>query len=67
MREIIALEQEIMEALPRVDAAAAMFDRGAPIHAAIAGAQDIICNSWRGPGIRGDRLREIAAAFREVQ
>lgn len=66
MREIIALEQEIMEALPRIDAAAAMFDVGAPIHAAIRSAHDLLCNGWQGPGLRIDLLRSVAATMREV-
>jgi hypothetical protein len=64
MREIVALETEIMDALPRADAAAAMFDASAPIHATIASAQFILCNCWRGPGERLERLREIARLLR---
>lgn len=67
MRETIALEDEIRDALPDVDAAATMFDQAAPIHAAVRSAHDILCNSWRGPGERLERLREIAAAMREVR
>lgn len=58
--EVIALENEIMAALPGADAVA--MDGG--FHGVVRDAHDILCNSWRGPGERLDRLREIAGAFR---
>jgi anti-sigma factor ChrR (cupin superfamily) len=63
MDEIIALEQQIMAALPRADTAAAMFDADTAIHIVIRSAQDILSNSWRGGGSRLNRLRMIAAAL----
>lgn len=67
MRETIALEDEIRGALPDVDAAATMFDAAAPIHEIIRSAHDIICNAWRGPGERRERLREIAIEMRKFK
>lgn len=64
MREVIALETEICNWLPAADAAAAMFDAAAPIHATIRAAHDILCNAWRGPGERRERLRTIAVDLR---
>lgn len=32
--------------------------------AAVADAHDILCNSWRGPGVRLDKLRRVADALR---
>lgn len=52
MNEIIALENEIREALPTATGPA------------VAPAHDILCNAWRGPGERIERLRAIAKALR---
>ena len=65
MDEIIALEQQIMAALPRADAAAGMFEHDAGIHTAIRSAHEILCNGWSEPGSRLDRLRTIAAALKQ--
>lgn len=59
MGEVIALENEIMSALPRADVVAEL--RGAVIDA-----HDVLCNAWSGPGERLDKLREIATAFRGI-
>jgi hypothetical protein len=64
MDEIIALENQIRDALPRADTAAAMFDDNHHVHAMIRFAHDILCNGWTEPGSRLDRLRTIAAALK---
>jgi hypothetical protein len=62
MDEVIALESEIRDALPALDAAAALFDRSAPIPVLLAFAQDILCNGWNAKtSTRLERLRAIAA------
>lgn len=62
MGEVIALENEIMAALPKVADAVAI--EGSDRWMVIARAHDILCNAWRGPGARLDRLREIAIEMR---
>ena len=55
MREVIALEREIMAALPTADAAA-----GDAAREAVRDAHDVLWNVWIGPGTRLDRLRDVA-------
>lgn len=65
MDEVIALEAEIMGALPAADRAADMMEPDAPIHTAIRFAHDVLCNGWsETTGTRLDRLRTIATALR---
>jgi hypothetical protein len=64
MSEVIALENEIMDALPAADRAAGTADASAPVHTVIRFAHDVLCNGWAGPGQRLERLRTIAAELR---
>lgn len=64
MGEVIALEREIMAALPGADAAAGMMERASRLSAAVTRAHDILCNAWDGPGERLESLRTIAAELR---
>lgn len=61
MGEILALEDEIMAALPRVasfpDADARYVERDA---------QELLFNAWNGPGARLDRLRQVADEMRRL-
>ena len=57
MNEVIALETEIMNALPRADAAE-------PGALWVRMAHDVLCNGWTEPGSRLDRLRTVAEALR---
>ena len=61
MGEVIALEKEIMAALPAADRAA---ERDPTLKVAVRDAQDLICNAWCGPEQRLARLRRIASEFR---
>ena len=63
MGEVIALENEIMAALPKADELASITVDAALIEA-VRFAQDVLCNAWTGPGLRLDRLRSIAGTFR---
>ena len=67
MDEILSLEHEIMEALPAGSAAADLLPQDKGFLATIAGAHDILCNAWCGPGERLDRLREISHALRSFR
>lgn len=62
MNEVIALENEIMAALPGADAAAEL---DASLKSLVASAHDILCNGWSDRTItRLERMREIAAEIR---
>ena len=60
MREVIALEDRIRDALPNASTAA---DQDVTLRPLVAVAHDILCNGWTGPGARIDGLRTIAGAI----
>lgn len=57
MREIIALEDRIRDALPNASTAA---EQDITLRPLVAVAHEILCNAWGGPGARLDSLRTIA-------
>lgn len=65
MDEVLALEQEIMSALPRADEIASVAD-DAGFSQAVADAHDILLNTWPGPGTRLARLHSVADAIRGI-